>query len=82
VVADGVTVPLDVLDVKLLVPAPVHAYEVAAGLHDAISVDVAPALIMDGEAASVHVGVNVGGGGGDVLQTAVRLPPESAVKAE
>jgi len=81
VVVDGVTVPLDVLDVKLLVPVPVHAYEVAAGLHDAISVEVAPALIMDGEAASVHVGVNVGGGG-DVLQTAVRLPTESAVKEE
>ena len=77
---DGVTEPLDVPDVKLLVPSPVHTYEVAAGLQFAVNVDVAPALITDGEATSVHVGVKVGGD--DVTQAAVRLPLESAVKVE
>jgi len=79
VVAVGVTVPPAE---KPLVPAPVHTYESAAGLQDAISVDVAPALIVEGEADSVHDGVNVGAGGGAVLQTAVKLPLASAVKAE
>ncbi|MCX7196124.1 MAG: hypothetical protein NTV37_09730 [Proteobacteria bacterium] len=79
VVAVGVTVPPDV---KLAVPAPVHAYEVAAGLQLAVNVDIDPALIVDGEATKLHVGVNVGAGGGDVLQAAVRLPLESTVKVE
>ncbi|CAH1906189.1 hypothetical protein NTGHW29_780044 [Candidatus Nitrotoga sp. HW29] len=76
VVAVGVTVPPDV---KLVVPAPVHAYEVAAGLQLAVNVDIDPALIVDGEAIRLHVGVNV-----DNVAThvAVRLPLESMETAE
>ena len=67
----GATVPPDV---KFTVPAPDHAYEVAAGLQLAVNVENDPELIVDGEAARVHVGVNVGGD--DATQVAVRSPLE------
>ncbi|CAG9931374.1 protein of unknown function [Candidatus Nitrotoga arctica] len=68
-------------DVKLVVPTPVHAYEVAAGLQLAVNVDIdpEPALIVDGDATRLHVGVNVG----DVTtHVAVRLPLESTETIE
>ena len=77
VVAVGVTEPPPV---KLVVPAPLHAYEVAAGLQLAVNVDIDPALIVDGEATKVHVGVSVGDD--DTVQVAVRLPLESTEKVE
>lgn len=78
-VAEGVTLPPAA---KPFVPAPVHTYESATGLQDAISVDDAPAFIVEGEAVSVHVGVVVGVCGDSVLQPTVKLPLESAVIVE
>ena len=73
-VAEGRTVQLGPV-VPGQVP-PDQEYEVAAGLHDAVSTEVPPAAIELGEATRVHTGTLTRGETTVIVVLAVPLPPE------